>query len=179
MRLHVWPVAVLLALPVVKSLAPSLAGARPGARPRVAPPLAAVGTEGREALAARLDEVQSEYALLRAECEELRAENSRLKQAEDQRVADLLNAENLSRLARKTLLRNIATINLVVIVTFGMGIAYSLLETDIRAVFALYYFDLGSDLYPSFARSAIALDLFLRLHSSGGLVCSLTLRLVL
>ena len=44
-----------------------------------------------------------------------------------------------------------------------MGIAYSLLETDIRAVFALYYFDLGSDLYPSFARSAIALDLFLRL----------------
>ena len=163
MRLRVWPVAVLLALPVVESLAPSLAGARPGARPRVAPPLAAVGTEGREALAARLDEVQSEYALLRAECEELRAENSRLKQAEDQRVADLLNAENLSRLARKTLLRNIATINLVVIVTFGMGIAYSLLETDIRAVFALYYFDLGSDLYPSFARSAIALDLFLRL----------------
>ena len=51
-----------------------------------------------------------------------RAGNSRLKQAEDQRVADLLNAENLSRLAR-TLLRNIATINLVVIVTFGMGIA--------------------------------------------------------
>ena len=110
MRLRVWPVAVLLALPAVESLAPSLAGARPGARPRVAPPLAAVGTEGREALAARLDEVQSEYALLRAECEELRAENSRLKQAEDQRVADLLNAENLSRLARKTLLRNIATI---------------------------------------------------------------------
>ena len=34
---------------------------------------------------------------------------------------------------------------------------------DIRAIAALYYFDLGSDVYPEFARWAVALDLFIRL----------------
>ena len=153
---------MLLALPVVE-----VAPASPAHDPASAgvSGVAAAARCGRHGgrgwLAARLDEVQSRPAL-RASMRGLRAENSRLKQAEDQRVADLLNAENLSRLARRLLQRNVATINLVVIVTFGMGIAYSLPDRHPRRLRALLLRP-GLRPGPSFARSAIALDLFLRL----------------
>ena len=83
----------------------------------------------------------------------------------------------LARAARKSFLDNLGVVNLVVISTFGLGIAYSLLGTDIRAIAALYYFDLGPDVYPGFARGAVALDLLIRLpgellHSWGKLSLS-------
>jgi len=115
------------------------------------------------AVSAERDELRVECKALREERDQLAAQCSTLQTAADARDSETLRLAARARLARRTLLQNIATINLLVIVTFGLGIAYSLLETDIRAVFALYYFDLGPDVYPGFARWVVALDLFLRL----------------
>ena len=70
------------------------------------------------------------------------------------------------RLARVRLLNNIAFFNGLVISFVALSVAYELFGTDIRAIAALYYFDLGSDLYPGFARAAVAADLFARLPAS-------------
>ena len=74
-------------------------------------------------------------------------------------------AAALLRLSRIRLLNNIAIFNAIVIAFVGLSVGYEILGTDLRAIAALYYFDLGSDLYPGFARSAIAIDLLLRLPS--------------
>ena len=90
-------------------------------------------------------------------------ENAKLRATIDDISDDIMKAETIKRVAQKGLLKNIGRINLFIIITFGLGIAYSLLETDIRAIAALYYFDLGSDVYPGFERATVAVDLFLRL----------------
>jgi len=100
---------------------------------------------------------------LRQENDRLLEENTKLQATLEDISNDILQAETLKRVAQKSLLNNIGTINAFVIITFGLGIAYSLLENDIRAVAALYYYDLGPDVYPGFARATVALDLFLRL----------------
>lgn len=100
---------------------------------------------------------------LKEENKMLKAENVRLQATLDDMAKDIMNADVVARAARKSFLDNIAIFNLVIIVTFGMGVAYSLLGDDVRAVAALYYFDLGPDVYPGFARATVALDLFLRL----------------
>ena len=100
---------------------------------------------------------------LRQENDRLLEENTKLQATLEDISNDILQAETLKRVAQKSLLNNIGTINAFIIITFGLGIAYSLLENDIRAVAALYYYDLGPDVYPGFARATVALDLFLRL----------------
>jgi len=102
-------------------------------------------------------------AQLRAENALLLAENKKLQAAADNALAEILRGEALANIARQALLRNIAAVNLFVLVTFGLGVAHILLETNLRAIFALYYFDLGPDLYPGFARAGVAIDLLLRL----------------
>jgi len=67
------------------------------------------------------------------------------------------------RLARIRLLNNIALVNGLIIGFVALSIGYEILGQDLRAIAALYYFDLGSDLYPGFARAAISLDLLARL----------------
>jgi len=137
-------------------------GSRTPCRHRiVASPL--LVSEPKTSELATLDALLVRNEALIAENQELRTENARLIALADAATSDILKTENVARVARKKLLDNIATINLIVIVTFGLGIAYSLLERDLRAVLALYYFDLGPDLYPGFARAGVALDLFLRL----------------
>ena len=154
-----------------------VAAAGPGFVPTGSPRLAAPALRPRHrvTLSPKLELQQSSRALpsfvelmqtnekLKQENEELKAENVRLTATLDDISKDIIDAEVLSRAARKTFLDNLAIFNGVIIVTFGMGIAYSLLATDIRAVAALFYYDLGPDVYPGFAKSVVALDLFLRL----------------
>ena len=104
-----------------------------------------------------------ENVRLRQEVADLTAQNERLQRMADDAAAEIFRAENLAAAARRSFLNNLGVVNLLVISTFGIGIVYSLLETDIRAIFALYYFDLGPDVYPGFARWVVALDLILRL----------------
>ena len=75
---------------------------------------------------------------LRAENALLLAENKKLRVAADDALAEILQGDALANIARQALLRNIAAINLFILVTFGLGVAYSLLETDLRAIFAVY-----------------------------------------
>ena len=78
---------------------------------------------------------------LRAENALLLAENKKLRAAADDALAEILQKATRSpiSLARLwTAHRNIAAINLFILVTFGLGVAYSLLETDLRAIFAVY-----------------------------------------
>ena len=84
-------------------------------------------------------------------------ESSAFEDAESRRAAAVM------RLARIRLLNNVALINGAIIGLTGLSIAYSLFGTDIRAIAALYYFDLGPDVYPGFARAAVAADLLARL----------------
>ena len=75
---------------------------------------------------------------LRAENALLLAENKKLRVAADDALAEILQGDALANIARQALLRNIAALNLFILVTFGLGVAYSLLETDLRAIFAVY-----------------------------------------
>jgi len=67
------------------------------------------------------------------------------------------------RLARIRLLNNIALVNAVIIGAIAFSAGYEILGTDLKAIAALYYFDLGDDLYPGFARAAVSADLLARL----------------
>lgn len=67
------------------------------------------------------------------------------------------------RLARIRLLNNIAIVNALLLGFVGFSALYEIFGTDIRAIAALYYFDLGTDLYPGFARAAVSADLLARL----------------
>jgi len=160
-----WWLCALCALPTAS---PATLSARPVLPHRPVLPSRRVGavrltaTDGRPGTTA-LTKLLEENRSLRDENTRLTEENRRLQMAADAINDEIITGELLARAARRSLLNNIATINLLVIVTFGMGVAYSLLETDIRAITALYYFDLGDDLYPGFARAAIAVDLILRL----------------
>lgn len=143
------------------TLLPTLLPTHPAPTPRLRTPLLLDTTNEEFRLVAV--KLKEENTQLREENSFLKQQNSELLQREEDRLEAILNAKTVARLARRTLLRNIATINLLVICSFGIGIAYSVLETDIRAIFALYYYELGDDLYPSFARSVVAFDLLLRL----------------
>ena len=63
--------------------------------------------------------LRRENAELRAENQRLRSENESLRAQADNALAEILNTECLARVARKTFLRNIAAVNLFIIVTFG------------------------------------------------------------
>ena len=66
----------------------------------------------------------TELAQLRAENAQLLAENRKLQGAADDALADILAGDAVAKIARQALLNNIRTINLVLITTFGLGIAY-------------------------------------------------------
>jgi len=85
--------------------------------------------------------------------------------AMEQNDADMESRRTAARirLARIRLLNNIALVNGLIIGFVALSIGYEILGQDLRAIAALYYFDLGSDLYPGFARAAISLDLLARL----------------
>ena len=152
---------LLCGLPGLSALVTGPATCRSRAvRPRSGAPCLIAKEKSLDSLA-----LASENVRLREENQQLRSENERLQKLADDTAAEIFRTEALARAARKSFLDNLRIVNLVVIVTFGMGIAYSLLGADVRAIAALYYFDLGPDLYPGFARSAIALDLFARLPS--------------
>ena len=66
---------------------------------------------------------------LRAENALLLAENKKLRAAADDALAEILQKATRSP---------ISLARLFILVTFGLGVAYSLLETDLRAIFAVY-----------------------------------------
>ena len=158
--------ALLLLCVAASALRPHIrAGHPPAAAPRARSPLLLdlpklplrrVGSLG-------VRELTEENEMLKQENLLLKQENEELKEAAENATAEMLRIETIARIARRGLLDNIATVNAIILSVIAIGIGYELLGTDIRAVAALYYFDLGPDLYPGFARSAIALDLFLRL----------------
>jgi len=130
---------------------------------RTSPAVRMMALESKVVPVQSYGELTKENAKLKMEKKTLEEENLRLQATIDDITNNILQAETLKRIAQKSLLNNLAIINLVVISTFALGVGYSLLETDIRAVVALYYFDIGPDVYPGFARATVALDLFLRL----------------
>jgi hypothetical protein len=85
----------------------------------------------------QIDELGLQQRVLLAGQERLAEENSLLQRRADEAVEKILSGERFAELARQNFLKNLGNINLFVILTFGLGIAYSLLAPDLSAIFAL------------------------------------------